>query len=47
MKVIEVEVKKLIESDFVRDEQHPDWVANIVPVPKRMERFGSASTFKI
>jgi len=38
-KVIESEVKKLIkkliDSDFVREEQHPDWVANIVPAPKK------------
>ena len=37
MKVIESEVKKLIDSDFIRKEQHPDWVANIVPVPKKNE----------
>ena len=35
MQVIESEVKKLIDSDFVREEQHPVWVANIVPVPKK------------
>jgi len=35
MKVIKLEVKKLIDSDFVREEQHPNWVANIVLVPKK------------
>ena len=35
MEVIESKVKKLIDSDFIREEQHPDWVANIVPVPKQ------------
>jgi len=35
MKVIQLEVKKLIDSSFIREEQHPDWVANIVPVTKK------------
>ena len=35
MGVIEAKVKKLIESGFIREEQHPDWVANIVPVLKK------------
>ena len=34
MKVIKLEVKKLIDSDFVREEQHPNWVANIFFVLK-------------
>ena len=34
MEAIESKVKKLIDSGFVRKEQHPDWVANIVFVPK-------------
>ena len=32
---IDSEVKKLIDSDFIREGQHPDWVGNIVPVPKK------------
>jgi len=32
---IEVEVHKLIACGFIREEQHPDWVANIVPVLKK------------
>jgi len=35
MKAIKSEVKKLIDSGFVRKEQHLDWVANIVHVPKK------------
>ena len=35
MEAIKSEVKKLINSDFIREEQHPYWVANIVPVPKK------------
>ena len=35
MEAIESEVKKLIDSGFVREEQHPDWVANIIVVLKK------------
>ena len=35
MKAIQSEVKKLIDSGFIREEQHPDWVANIVPVTEK------------
>jgi len=38
MEAIEVEVHKLIECDFIREEQHPDRVANIVPVLKNNEK---------
>ena len=38
MEVIELEVKKLIDSDFIKKEQHPDWVANIITVPKKREK---------
>jgi len=44
MEAIESEVKKLIDSDFVREEQHLDWMANIVSVPRKMERFRFALT---
>src|SRR3954463_9703842 len=30
MDSIEQEVRKLIDSGFIREDQHPDWVANIV-----------------
>ena len=32
MEAIEVKVHKLIACGFIQEEQHPDWVANIVPV---------------
>ena len=38
MEIIELEVKKLIDSGFVREEQDPEWVANIVFVPKKNEK---------
>ena len=38
MEAIQSEVTKLIDSDFIREEQHPDWVANIVPVTKKNEK---------
>jgi len=44
---LESEVKKLIDSDFVREEQHLNWVANIVLVPKKNGKTGFALTFKI
>ena len=36
MEAIKSEVKKLVESGFIKEEQHPDWVANIVPVPEKI-----------
>src|SRR3954468_4507332 len=35
MEVIETEVKKLIDSGFIREEQHPDWVANVITIAKK------------
>lgn len=35
MDAIEAEVKKLIACGFVREEHHPDWGANVVPVIKK------------
>ena len=35
MEAIEAEVQKLIECGFIREEQRPDWVANIVLVLKK------------
>src|SRR5204862_7286060 len=35
MDAIEQEVRKLIDSGFIREEQHPDCVSNIVPVTKK------------
>ena len=39
MEAIEAEVHKLIACGFIREEQHPDWVANIVPVLKRTGKY--------
>jgi len=38
MRAIEAEVHKLITCGFIREEQHPDWVANIVPILKKNEK---------
>jgi len=35
METIPSEVKKLIDSSLIREEQHPGWVANIVSVTKK------------
>ena len=35
MEAIEAEAHKLIACGFIREEQHPDWVVNIVPVLKK------------
>lgn len=35
MEKIEKEVQKLRDVGFIREEQHPDWLANIVPVTKK------------
>jgi len=35
MEAIETEVHKLIKYGFIQEEQHPDWVANNVPVLKK------------
>ena len=35
MKVIKVEVQKLVECDFIREDQHLDWVTIVVPVLKK------------
>jgi len=35
MEAIEAEVQKLIVCGFIREEQHLDWVATIIPVLKK------------
>jgi len=35
MEAMQSEVKKLIDSGFIREEQHPDSEANIVPITKK------------
>jgi len=47
MEAIKAEVYKLTACDFIREEQHPNWVANIVPVLKKNEKSGSVLTTAI
>ena len=35
MEAIQSEVKNLIDSGFIKEEQHPDWVANIILITKK------------
>ena len=35
MEEIKTEVHKLIKCGFIREEQHPEWVANIMPILKK------------
>src|SRR4051812_5257438 len=35
MDAIEQQVRKLIDSGFIREEQHPDWVSNIISITKK------------
>jgi len=37
MEAIEARVHKLIECGFIQEEQHLDWVANIIPVHRKNE----------
>jgi len=46
MEAIEAEVQKLIECGFIWEEQHPDWVANIVPVLKKNEKIWVCIDFR-
>jgi len=46
MDAIQSEVKKLIDSGFIREEHHPDWVANIVPVAKKNEKIWICIDFR-
>jgi len=32
MEAIQSEVKKFIDSGFIKEEQHPNWAANIIPI---------------
>jgi len=46
MKAIETKVHKLIECDFIREEQHPDWVANIILVLKKNRKIRVCIDFR-
>ena len=38
VEAIESKVKKLIDSGFIMEEHHPNWVANIISVTKKNEK---------
>ena len=44
MEAIESKVKKPIDSGLIREKQHPNWVANIVPITKKNGKSEFAST---
>ena len=46
MEAIQSEVKDLMDSGFIREEQHPDWVANLVPVTKKNEKIRVCIDFR-
>ena len=46
MEAIKSEVKKLINSDFISEVQNPDWVTNIVPVPKKNRKIQICIDFR-
>jgi len=46
IEVIKTEVQKLIECWFIREEQHPDWVTNIVSVHKKNEKIWVCIDFR-
>jgi len=46
MEAIDSEVKKLIDSGFVRQEQHPDWIANVAPVLKKNRKIQICIDFR-
>ena len=46
MGAIQSEVTKLIDSGFIREEQHPDWVANIIPITKKNRKIWVCIDFR-
>jgi len=46
IEAIQSDVKKLTDSGFIREEQHPDWVANFVPVTKKNGKIRVCSDFR-
>lgn len=46
MDQIEKEVQKLKDVGFIREEQHPDWLAKIVPVTKKNGQIRGFSEFE-
>ena len=41
-KVIQEEMEKLLEAEFIREVEYLEWLANVVVVPKREENGGCA-----
>ena len=38
-KIIQDEIDKLLEAGFIREVEYPDWLANVVVVPKKEEKW--------
>ena len=39
-KIIRDEIDKLLEAGFIREVEYPDWLANVIVVPKKVALFG-------
>ena len=46
MEAIEAEVQKLFGCGFIREKQHPYWVANIVPILKKNNKIRVCIDFR-
>ena len=42
-KIIRDEIDKLLEAGFIKEVEYPDWLENVVVVPKRKANGGCAS----
>ena len=45
MKYLEEEIDKLLETRFIREVQYPEWLANVVMVPKANGKWGVCVDF--
>ena len=41
LSTIQVEVDKLLAVGFIKEVEYPDWLANIVVVPKKLRKMAS------
>ena len=39
-KIIQSEIDKLLAAEFIREVEYPDWLANVVVVPKKKKKRG-------
>jgi hypothetical protein len=39
MDVIKKEIARLLDAGFIKEVYHPDWLANLVPVPKKTKEW--------